>query len=57
MTKKEVLKALGVTGNMALAVISAKLDNVKVKPYTFYIGEKHYSVSKNKNGYALEVVE
>ena len=53
MTKQEVLKAIGVTGNMALAIISTKLDYVKRKPYTFTIGDKKYSVSKDKSGYVL----
>lgn len=51
MTKKELIKQLNLT-NIALRIVSAKLDYI-TKPYSFSIGDRHYTITKNGNDYQI----
>jgi hypothetical protein len=52
MTKQDIINRLKLS-NIALRIISAKLDYI-TEPYSFFIGDRHYTITKSGNDYQLE---
>lgn len=52
MTKQDIINRLKLS-NIALRIISTKLDHI-TKPYSFFIGDRHYTITKNGNDYQME---